>query len=264
MVCLSVWSCPLNKIRAILADDEANLLHYLEGMLHRLWPELEIIATATNGLEALSLIRDEEPDIAFLDIRMPVLTGVQVAQRVQGECHVVFITAYDEYAVQAFESAAIDYLLKPIEESRLQQTIQRLKQLTFSHPTSINDLAGVIEKLVRDPAQASQQYLGWIRAGESEQTRLVPVDEVIYFKADDKYTSVVTRDKEYLIRKPICELSTELDPELFWQIHRGIIVQVKQIDRIKRALNGSCKLYLKGFKEALNVSRRYAHLFKQM
>ena len=253
----------MSKIRAVLADDEANLLRYLQEMLQRLWPELEIVGTATNGMEALVLIREEEPDIALLDIRMPVLDGLQVASRVKGECHIVFITAYDEYAVQAFEAAAVDYVLKPVEETRLQSTISRLKK-TLDTQAPRENLEHVIQQLVKGATADRVQYLGWIRAGEGEQTHMIPVDEVLYFKADDKYTSVVTRQKEYLIRKPIRELILELDPQRFWQIHRGIIVQVEQIDHVKKAMNGSYKLYLKNSPDKLTVSRRYAHLFKQM
>ncbi len=254
----------MNKLRAILADDEANLLRYLQDMLHRLWPELEIVATAANGMEALGLIRDEEPDITFLDIRMPVLDGIQVAKRVQGECHIVFITAYDEYAVQAFESAAVDYILKPVEETRLIQTIERLRNITDKQQASTDSFKQVIEQLSRQSSRSQPQYLGWIRAGVAEETHIIPADEVIYFKADDKYTSVVTREKEYLIRKPIRELVVELDPQRFWQVHRGIVVQVEKIDRVKKALNGTYRLHLKELADTLTVSRRYAHLFKQM
>ena len=251
------------ELRAILADDEPNLLRYLQDMLARMWPELEVVATASNGMEALGLIRDEEPAIAFLDIRMPVLSGLQVAERVQGECHIVFITAYDEYAVQAFEAAAIDYLLKPLEEARLLKTIERLKQLVTQTQTETNALQQVLQQLAHVRGE-KVRYLGWIRAGEGDDTHMVAVDEVVYFRADEKYTSVMTRDKEYLIRTPIKDLAGELDPGRFWQIHRGIIVQVEQIDQLKKALNGGYKLHLKDRPENLPVSRRYAHLFKQM
>lgn len=254
----------MHELRAIIADDEPNLIRYLREMLGRLWPELAVTATAGNGLEALGLIRDEEPDIAFLDIRMPVLNGLQVAKRVQGECHVVFITAYDEYAVQAFESAAIDYVLKPVEEQRLALTIERLKALSRGQQTGSLALRQVIERLAGQAGGNKVRYLSWIRAGEGEDTRMVPIDEVICFKADDKYTTVTTSEKEYLIRKPIKELAVELDPDRFWQVHRGIIVQVALIDRVKKAINGGYKLFLKDKNEPLTVSRRYAHLFKQM
>ena len=255
----------MHKLRAIIADDEANLVTYLQDMLRRLWPELEVIATAANGLEALSLIRDEEPDIAFLDIRMPLLSGLQVARRVEGECHIVFITAYDEYAVEAFEAAAIDYLLKPVEEKRLALCIERLK-MHVGKPVEA-DLAWsqTLEQLLNKLGQPTAgNYLSWIRAAEAEQTLMIPVDDILYFKAEDKYTSVVTHEREYLIRKAIKELVTELDPDQFWQIHRACIVQVAQIASVNKAMNGSYKLCLKGQDEKLVVSRRYAHLFKQM
>lgn len=255
----------MHKHRAIIADDEPNLIRYLQELLARLWPELEVIGTANNGAEALSLIRDEEPDIAFLDIRMPVLTGIQVARRVQGECHIVFITAYDEYAVQAFESAAIDYLLKPIEETRLATTVERLKQYTENHTMPGDEWQNVIDRFAQQqPKQGAGQYLSWIRASEGDDTRMIPVDEVLYFKADDKYTTVATKEKEFLIHKAIKELVLELDPDQFWQIHRGCIVQVSLISHVKKAMNGGYQLHLKDNKETLVVSRRYAHLFKQM
>lgn len=255
----------MSKVRAIIADDEANLIKYLQSMLARLWPELEVVGTAANGMEALSLIRDEEPDIALLDIRMPVLTGLQVARRVQGECQIVFITAYDEYAVQAFESAAIDYLLKPVEEARLAATIERVKPLVSRPPVIDVAWQDVLERLTQQLAgPGSGSYLSWIRAADGEDTHMIAVDEVLYFKAGDKYTSVVTKEKEYLIRKAIKELVTELDPDRFWQIHRGCIVQVAQIAQVKKAINGGFKLHLKTPPHVLTVSRRYAHLFKQM
>ncbi len=255
----------MHKIRAIIADDEPHLLGYLRDTLTGLWPELEVVATAGNGVEALGLIRDVEPDIAFLDIHMPVLTGMQVARRVMGECHVVFITAYDEYAVEAFESAAIDYLLKPVEESRLLATIERLKKYLSKSDTDNAADMPVLERLVQQLGTHREiNYLSWIRAGEGDDTHMVPVDEVIYFKAEDKYTTVVTREKEFLIRRAIRELAVELNPDLFWQIHRGCIVQSSEISHVKKAVNGGYQLYLKQGNKTLSVSRRYAHLFKQM
>ena len=255
----------MHKLRAIIADDEPNLIQYLRDMLARLWPELEVIATAGNGMEALGLIRDEEPDIAFLDIRMPLLDGIQVARRVQGECQIVFITAYDEYAVDAFDSAAIDYLLKPVEEQRLSATIERLKNYSTNQAANNDEWLHSIERLGKQLGQSrAGNYLSWIRAGEGDDTRMIPVDEVIYFKADDKYTTVATREKEFLIRKAIKELTGELDPDQFWQVHRGVIVQVALISHVKKAMNGGYKLHLKNSHETLTVSRRYAHLFKQM
>lgn len=255
----------MHKLRAIIADDEPNLLRYLQDMLARLWPELEVITTAGNGAEALALIRDAEPDIAFLDIRMPVLSGIQVAKRVQGECQIVFITAYDEYAVEAFDSAAIDYLLKPVEEQRLSATIKRLKDHTIKQTVNNDEWLHTVERLAQQLGNhRTGHYLSWIRAGEWDDIRMIPVDEVIYFKADDKYTTVVTKEKEFLIRKSIKELELELDPDQFWQVHRGCIVQVGLIISVKKAMNGGYKLRLKDCPATLTVSRRYAHLFKQM
>lgn len=255
----------MNKLRAIIADDEPNLIRYLQGMLSRLWPELEVTGVANNGAEAISLIREEEPDIAFLDIRMPVFNGLQVAKRVKGECQIVFITAYDEYAIEAFEAAAMDYLLKPVEEPRLQATIDRLTKSFASQDDSLDTwqqaFEQVSQQLIRPKAG---RYLSWIHAGNGDDTNFIPVDEVHYFKSGEKYTSVVTAAKEYLIRKAIKELAVELEPEKYWQIHRGIIVNAAFISHVTKGLNGGYKLHLKDNNNVLTVSRRYAHLFKQM
>ena len=253
------------RFSAIIADDEENLCQHLQGMLNELWPELQVIATAHNGAEALNLIRQEEPDIAFLDIKMPVMNGLTVAMHSQGQSRVVFITAYNEFAIEAFEHNAIDYLVKPVTQARLVKTIQRLKHELASKVTSQPDWQQLISKLSAEMHPSNQTTgLQWIRAGKGEKTLLIPVDEVCYFKAGDKYTSVVTRDGEYLIRKPIKELINGLDSHQFWQINRGIIVNVHYIDSTQRDISGRCKIHLKNSTEVLLSSRKYAHLFKQM
>ncbi len=255
----------MNQHSAIIADDEENLCSHLESLLHKLWPELKLIGTVHSGPEALSLIRQEEPDIAFLDIKMPVMNGINVAMHTQGLCHVVFITAYDEFAIQAFEHNAIDYLLKPVSAERLMKTVQKLKSSLALQELNHPDWTQIISKLSSNLQNSEQTgYLQWIRAGKADKTLLIPVDEVLFFKASEKYTSVVTHDGEYLIRSSIKELIGKLDNNQFWQINRGIIVNVNDIASTKRELNGRCKVHLKNHKEVLIASRKYSSLFKQM
>ena len=255
----------MSRYRAIIADDEENLCSHLESLLQNLWPELDIIGVVHNGHEALAMIKQEEPDIAFLDIKMPVMTGINVAMHAAGLCHIVFITAYDEFAIQAFEHDAIDYVLKPVTNERLTKTIQKLKGGLSLHEQTQPNWTQLLSKLssnIQNPDQTGS--LQWIRAGKGDETILVPVDEVSFFKACDKYTSVITRDGEYLIRKSIKELISELDNNQFWKINRGIIVNVNSILSIKRELNGRYEVYLKDSDEVLLASRKYSHLFKQM
>lgn len=253
-----------NHYNAIIADDEANLCSHLESLLNILWPDLEISAIVHSGPEALAVIQEMEPDIAFLDIKMPVMNGINVARRAQGLCHVVFITAYDEFALQAFEQDAIDYVLKPVTEERLSRTIQKLKygSLRPRKPADWEQLLTRLSSGIQHNEQAG--YLQWIRAGMGEKTILVPVDEVIYYKASDKYTSVITQDGEYLIRKSIKDLIVELNPESFWQINRGVIVNVNYIGSTRRDNNGRWEVFLKGNDDILLTSRKYSHLFRQM
>lgn len=255
----------MSQYSAIIADDEENLCAHLESLLQKLWPELQLIGTVHSGPEALSLIKQDEPDIAFLDIKMPVMSGINVAMHTQGLCRVVFITAYDEFAIQAFEHNAIDYVLKPVTEDRLMKTIQRLKDDLSLRAPGQSDWAQILAKLsaeIDNPDPGG--HLQWIRAGKADRTILIPVDEVLFFKASDKYTSVVTKDGEYLIRRPVKELIAELDSKQFWQINRGVIVNVNGIASANRDLNGRCEVRLKNSKEVLIASRKYSHLFKQM
>ena len=249
---------------AIIADDEENLCTHLERLLNKLWPELEISAIVHSGPEALAVINEVEPDIAFLDIKMPVLNGINVAMRAQGACHIVFITAYDEFALQAFEQDAIDYVLKPVTEARLSRTIQKLKNgpLYSANPPNLEQLLTRLASGLQNTKQDA--FLQWIRAGQGDKTLLVPVDEVIYFKASDKYTSVITQNGEYIIRKSIKDLILELNPDSFWQINRGIIVNVNYIDSTRRDNSGRWEVFLKGYNDILLTSRKYSHLFRQM
>jgi len=252
----------MNEVKAVLADDEAPLRQSLHARLSEVWPELIICGEAKNGKEALALVEQHRPHIVFLDIKMPGMTGMEVAERISGRCRVVFVTAYDEYAVDAFEKEAVDYLLKPVTKERLAKTVKRLKEgLETGEIVSAEILHRLMARLSGQEGSGRLQY---VRVQHGDGVRLVPADEVIYFKAEDKYTAVFTREGESLIRKSIKELAEELDPEKFWQIHRGTIVNVRFIARVSRSLTGKGVVKLKDRNETLPVSNRYMHLFKQM
>ena len=252
----------MNDITAIIADDEAPLRQSLRKMLLEMWPELIILGEAQNGREALDLMERHHPHVAFLDIRMPGLTGMEVADRISDRCRVVFVTAYDAYAIEAFEKEAADYLLKPVSRDRLERTVMRLKEgLKTGEPFPVQAFRRLMAQIAIDERYRSLRYL---RVQHGDSVRLIPVDEVIYFRAQDKYTQVITGEGESLIRKTIKELSTELEPAQFWQIHRGTIVNVRHIDRVSRSLTGKGVVRLKGRRETLQVSNRYLHLFRQM
>jgi DNA-binding LytR/AlgR family response regulator len=244
---------------AIIAEDEPLMRAQLKRKLAEVWPDLEIVAEAENGALALEALEREEPDLLFLDIQMPVMTGIEVARRLEGRCHVVFVTAYDEYAVAAFEQGAIDYLLKPVEAERLAITVGRLKT-RLGKPAA--DLGAIVDQLSQTAGPAAR--LRWIKASVGANVRLISVLEIAFFQSDEKYTRVVTADTEALIRKPIKELMNELDPELFWQIHRSTLVNVNHIAGIGRDLRGQPEIQLRNRSEKLTVSRPFAHLFRQM
>ena len=231
----------------------------LMGRLVQAWPELQIVGEAGNGEEALALADEKRPDIAFLDIRMPVMSGLDVARELAGRCHVVFVTAYDEYAVAAFDEGAIDYVLKPPMPERIAKVVERLKARLALAPL---DLTAVLARLAARDEGAGP--LKWIRASLGASMRMIAVDDVLYFRAEDKYTKVVTADGEALIRKPIKELYDALDPDAFWQIHRGAIVSLRAIARVDRDWRGEPVIALKGRAETLAVSRTFAHRFKAM
>lgn len=250
---------------AVIADDERLMREQLRARLAEVWPELEIVAEAKNGQEAVDFVRALRPELVFLDIRMPGKTGLEAAREIGEVCHVVFISAYDEYAVQAFEGGAVDYLLKPAERDRLAVTVARLKKRLGSKPA---DLGALLERLAAklDGAEprGPRKYLQWIQASIGQQIRMIPVDEVLFFTSDEKYTRVQTESYEALIRKPIKELVQELDPERFWQIHRATIVNVSAISGVVRDFRGRQSVQVKGYTGKLEVSRNFTHLFKQM
>jgi DNA-binding LytR/AlgR family response regulator len=247
---------------AIVAEDEPILRAQLEGKLRKLWPELEIIAAVEDGAAALEALEDRVPDFMFLDIQMPEMTGVEVARHVGARAHVVFVTAYDQYAIQAFETGAVDYILKPATDERLAVTIERLKA-RLAAPTPPVDLNVVLSQLT-ERLSAGRQRLRWIKATVGQNLRLIPVNEVLFFQSDEKYTRVVLADGEALIKTPIRELGDGLDPEVFWQIHRSTLVNVNAIAGVTRDFRGQAHVKVKGKDESLVVSRIYSHLFKQM
>jgi len=252
----------MNPIRAIIADDEETLRLYLKEKLAAAWPELVVIGEAGDGEAALRLIEEGRPDIAFLDIQMPGISGVEVARRIVGTCTVVFITAHNKYAVEAFENEALDYVLKPVTEERLEKTVNRLKERLAS-PQARTNIAEVIEKVARS-LEKSSNHLQWIKAQHKDGVRLIPVGDVYYFRATDKYTVVRTKDGEHLIRKTIKELESELDPEQFWRVHRAAIVNARAIHVVDHSLSGGAAIKFKDISDQLAVSRAYSHLFKQM
>ena len=260
----------MEKVRAVIADDERLMREQLRARLAEVWPELEIVAEAKNGREAVDAVAAQRPDLAFLDIRMPGMTGVEAAREIGDACHVVFITAYSEYAVEAFEQGAVDYVLKPADSERLALTVARLKKRLGAKPA---DLGALLERLAAKlelpagavpPVAQKSPYLQWIQASMGQQIRMIPVAEVLFFTSDEKYTRVQTESYEALIRKPIKELVDELDPEQFWQIHRATIVNVQAIAGVTRDLRGRQLVQLKNYPQKLEVSRNFTHLFKQM
>ncbi|MCP4688174.1 MAG: response regulator transcription factor [Desulfobacterales bacterium] len=254
----------MRKITAIIADDEKPSRTHIRTQLSKVWPELEIRGEAENGEEAIARIQTLRPDIAFLDIKMPGLSGIEAARRVAGMCRVVFITAYDQYAIDAFESEAVDYILKPASIERLAKTVQRIKT-RIAESSHSSELFGMLERMLseREPGGGSG-YLKWIKARVGGSIRLIPVDQICYFQSNNKYTLVATPKKEALIRKPISELADELDPDLFFRIHRGAIVNAKFIEKVTSSPTGRGQVKLAGRSEILTVSRSYTSVFKQM
>jgi DNA-binding LytR/AlgR family response regulator len=245
---------------AIIAEDEKLMRERLRAALARVWPELIIVGVAENGVQAASLIAKHKPQIAFLDIRLPGKTGLEVAAELDDSTHIVFVTAYDEFAVNAFENGAADYLLKPVEDERLIATVGRLKKRLNS---VTGDLTGLLETLLNRDAKSTTPKLKWIRASLGNQTRLINVDDILFFQSDTKYTRIVTRDAEALVRIPLKELIEGLDEELFWQVHRGTIVNASAVDRAVREGPEKLTLHLKDRNEKLTVSRQFFQLFKQ-
>jgi DNA-binding LytR/AlgR family response regulator len=249
----------LTRTTAVIAEDEEVLRGELREMLAAQWPELDVVAEVGDGAAACRAVEELAPTVVFLDIEMPGASGLEVARRVSGKCHVVFVTAYDKYAVAAFEQGAVDYVMKPFTAARLEATITRLKARLATPPA---DLTGLLQSLAN--LTQRKDYLRWITASQGDSLRLITVDEICYFRADHKYTLVVTPDSEALIRRPLKALADEVDPQVFWQIHRSALVSVKQIAGVSRDVRGHLSVKLRQRPETLPVGENYAHLFKQM
>lgn len=249
---------------AIIADDERLMREQLRSRIEQVWPELNILAEAKNGAEAVELVNQYQPDLVFLDIRMPVQTGLEAAQQIGDRAHIVFITAYDQYAIEAFDQGAVDYVLKPADPERLAKTVERLKT-RLTAQSKPNDMSGMLLEMAKQMGIAPQKnYLQWIQASIGQELRLIPVEEILFFQSDEKYTRVQTATYEALIRKPVRDLAEELNPALFWQIHRSTLVNAKAISGVVRDLRGRHLVQIKGSTEKLEVSRSFVHLFKQM
>lgn len=252
---------------AIIADDERLMRDQLRMRLEQVWPELEILGEAKNGDEAIDLVDELKPDFTFLDIRMPGKTGMEAAAVIGNKSNVVFVTAYDAYAVEAFERGAVDYVLKPPEPERLKITVERLKGRLSSPAASAAqgaDMAAILNQLAEKIASPKPRYLQWIQASIGSDLRMIPVEEILFFRSDEKYTCVQTDKFEALIRKPVRDLAEELDPALFWQIHRATLVNVNAIEGVTRDIRGRHLVMIKGRPDKLEVSRSFLHLFKQM
>ena len=265
---------------AVIADDERLMREQLRARLAEVWPELEIAGEARNGEEAVELVERHRPDLVFLDIRMPGMTGLEAARAIAqlptdddtGDgwlgCEIVFITAYDQYAIEAFEQGVVDYVLKPAERERLQVTVERIrKRLAQRRADEAPAGAGMQQLLQKLAAQINPNgapRLKWIQATVGQSIQMIPVEDVLFFISDEKYTRVQTATVEALIRKPIKELIEELDADLFWQIHRSTLVNTRHIAGVTRDLRGRQLVSVKGHPEKLEVSRSYAGLFKGM
>ena len=258
-------------VTAMIADDEAPMRDLLRARLQAVWPELVIVAEAANGVEAVELGERHRPDIVFLDIRMPGLSGIEAARRLYDRAHIVFATAYDQYALDAFEGGALDYLLKPVSAERLATTCARLRTRLQAAPAAatppqdigaqLSRLATLLEHKGKPERPA---YLRWIQAQVGSSLRMISVREVLFFQSDEKYTRVQTASGEYLIRKTLKELLDELDPDEFWRVHRSTLVRVDAIGEVVRDLRGRHMLRLRHYAGEVEVSRNHTYLFQQM
>ena len=252
---------------ALIADDEPLLREQLAAHLARLWPELQIVARARNGREAVEMFEELKPQVAFLDVHMPGLNGVEAARRIGRRAEIVFVTAFDQYAVEAFRQGAIDYVVKPIEAERLLDSVQRLQaRLRTADESRRPDLEALLDRLAQEMRQraGAPKYLQWIKASVGNAVRMIRIEQVLYLRSDAKYTVVAWEGGEALIRTPLRELADALDPECFVQVHRSAIVNLMHVDRFSHGPGDSGEVHLKGRSERLAVSRSCVHLFRQM
>jgi DNA-binding LytR/AlgR family response regulator len=262
----------MKRPTALIADDEPLLREALAAQLAQVWPELDVVAQARNGREAIKLFDAKLPDVCFLDVHMPGLSGMDAARHIGRRAHLVFVTAYDHYAVQAFAQGALDYLVKPVEKERLAETVARLKERLEAVRPAVHTEA-LLEQLAAQLAQmqsgAAPATLRWIRAQTGQTVRLISVDDIDYARADAKYTVIAWRGeegepREAVVRTALKDLVPQLDPEQFAQVHRSVVVNLRSISHVRRRDNETAEIHLKGRTEVLPVSRNYVHLFRQM
>jgi DNA-binding LytR/AlgR family response regulator len=251
----------MNPIQALIAEDEPLLAAEIQEELARAWPQLQVAAVVHDGHAAVAAAEQHRPQVVFLDVQMPGLDGLEVARVLAGSAHVVFITAFDHYAVQAFDEGAVDYLLKPLESVRLARAIQRVKQRLGQQPAN---LAGLVDRIKAERPAASEGPLRWITVQIGRELRLITVEDICYFRADNKYVCIVTAEGEALVTTPLKDLLARLDPQVFWQVHRGTVVNVNAVRSVLRGVSGKLQLQLKARPERLEVSASYAHLFKSL
>jgi DNA-binding LytR/AlgR family response regulator len=249
---------------AVVADDERLMREQIIDGLNEAWPELLIVGEASNGREAIAMVQSLQPDIVFLDISMPGMDGIETAQALAGRAHVVFVTAHDRYAISAFEHGAVDYLLKPAEPERVALTCQRLRERLKQAPDPMSEVLEQLSQRLGAGGLKPREYMRWVQASVGANIRMIPTSDILFFRAEDKYTLVKTRGFEALIRKPIKELIEELDPDEFWQIHRSTVVRVDAVEQVSRDFRGHQIVHVKGSDEKLEVSRTFNNLFKQM
>jgi DNA-binding LytR/AlgR family response regulator len=256
---------------ALIAEDEPLLREALARQLAEAWPELDVVAKARNGREAIEQFDERHPDVCFIDVHMPGISGIEVAHHIGRRSHLVFVTAYDQYAVQAFAEGVLDYLVKPVEQARLAETVSRIKDRLQAAQPALNTealLQQLAAQLARIQSGGAPAPLRWIRAQAAQDLRLIAVDDIDYLRSDTKYTMVAWRDGgqpgEALVRTPLKDLVAQLDPSQFAQVHRSVVVNLRAISHVTRGENETADIHLKGRAEVLPVSRSYLHLFRQM
>jgi DNA-binding LytR/AlgR family response regulator len=254
---------------ALIAEDEPLLRDALERLLAQAWPELQIVAQARNGREAIEMFEAQQPDICFLDVHMPGVTGVEAARHIGRRAHLVFVTAYDQYAVQAFSQGVLDYLVKPVEPARLAETVARLQERLRASQPALNTEALLHELAASLQRKSGLAPLRWVRASVGQTVRLIPVEDIDYLRSEEKYTSIAWRDdagqpREAVVRTTLKDLLAQLDAAQFAQVHRSVVVNLSAVSHITRGANETADIHLKGRDEVLPVSRSFLHLFRQM